>query len=239
MQEGSPLFVASIGYSPESAPLPGEDGSPSLVAQHPYAPKGPKSSSTHRFFQAKEQLSHPAVQPPVHVLVHGCFTSVYLFPQNTFWLKRIFIWFASTYFFVFSVFSSFANFGTCVPHIAVKSWIPNFACLLQIIIFLFQQFRAIPGEMDLSSLPELSHSQLLQIISQVVAELIRRASVSSEGVPIPPPTTPPLDSQVHSVRLRAPPRGQCGFKCQFCERACTRRGLEHTNHKCWNHRHER
>ena len=136
------------------------------------------------------------------------------------------------------MFSSFANFGTCVPHIAVKSWIPNFACLLQIIIFLFQQFRAIPGEMDLSSLPELSHSQLLQIISQVVAELIRRASVSSEGVPIPPPTTPPLDSQVHSVRLRTPPRGQCGFKCQFCERACTRRGLEHTNHKCWNHRHD-
>ena len=27
----------------------------------------------------------------LHVLVHGCFTSVYLFPQNTFWLKRIFI----------------------------------------------------------------------------------------------------------------------------------------------------
>ena len=27
----------------------------------------------------------------VHVLVHGCFTSVYRFPQNPFWLKRIFI----------------------------------------------------------------------------------------------------------------------------------------------------
>ena len=42
MQEGSPLFVASIGYSPESAPLPGGGGSPSLVAQPLYAPKGPK-----------------------------------------------------------------------------------------------------------------------------------------------------------------------------------------------------
>ncbi len=27
----------------------------------------------------------------VHVLVHGCFTGVDLFPQNPFWLKRIFI----------------------------------------------------------------------------------------------------------------------------------------------------
>ena len=38
----------------------------------------------------------------VHVLVHGCFTSVYLFPKNTFWLKRIFIWFAIASFFGFA-----------------------------------------------------------------------------------------------------------------------------------------
>ena len=87
--------------------------------------------------------------------------------------------------------------------------------------------------MDLSSLPELSQSQLLQIISQVVAELIRRASVSSEGVSIPPPTTPALAPQAQSGRLRTPPRGQCGFKCQFCEKACARRGLDHTNHRCY------
>ena len=37
MQEGSPLFAVSIGYSSESAPLPGGGGSPSLVAQPLYA----------------------------------------------------------------------------------------------------------------------------------------------------------------------------------------------------------
>ena len=91
--------------------------------------------------------------------------------------------------------------------------------------------------MDLSALPDLSQSQLLHILSQIVAELLRRSSVSSEGSPIPPPTTPPVAPPTD--RLRTPPRGQCGFKCQFCDKACTRRGLDHTNHKCWHHRHER
>ena len=99
--------------------------------------------------------------------------------------------------------------------------------------------RAVPGVMDLSSLPSLSHTQLLQILSHVVAELIRRSSISTEGTPIPPPSTPPLAPP--SGRLQTPPRGQCGFRCQYCncERACTRRGVNHSNHKCWHHRHER
>ena len=105
--------------------------------------------------------------------------------------------------------------------------------------FCFSFLRAFPGGMDLSSLPSLSQSQLLQILSHVVAELIRRASVTTEGIPIPPPTTPPLAPP--AGRLQTPPRGQCGFRCQYCncDRACTRRGVNHSNHKCWHHRHER
>ena len=41
-----------------------------------------------------EKVEEARTEEMVHVLVHGCFTSVYLFPQNPFWLKRIFIWFA-------------------------------------------------------------------------------------------------------------------------------------------------
>ena len=61
--EGSPLF-ASIGYSPESAPLPGEGGSPSLVAQHLYAPQGFKEQLNASILSGNGAIFAPAGQSP-------------------------------------------------------------------------------------------------------------------------------------------------------------------------------
>ena len=48
-QRVTSLFVAAVGYSPGSAPLPVRGKSPNLVAQRPYASKGPMNSSARQF----------------------------------------------------------------------------------------------------------------------------------------------------------------------------------------------
>ena len=99
----------------------------------------------------------------------------------------------------FQIFSCFMTAFMRLAH-AFRNYI---AC--HCVSFSHVGYRPFSGEMDLSALPDLSQSQLLHILSQIAAELIRRSQVSSEGSPIPPPTTPPVAPPTD--RLRTVPRG--------------------------------
>ena len=119
----------------------------------------------------------------------------------------------------------------------------SLSCLVLSFLLSFDSrwLPGVSGAMDRELLKQQTVETLLLWLLLVIRELCNRFRVDIDRVVTPPPAVhsrnpypnPNVDPE---AVLEAPP---CPHQCRFCQRPCGHIRIDHTQHSCWTHRHDR